>query len=149
MKISIIDITIKCWWKYQKQLIKMSTIEKVIIWQKYKFWQKYQIWHIYQFWQKCQFWQKYQIWQKDQFDTKINNIYLQLPHLLPLDDFGNSSMLYRNEIQTFATFNSCLKWTIRKTLTFCILVMRDILASMDGPFWVSAAKTTTICGYSY
>ena len=69
MKISIIDITIKCWWKYQKQLIKMSTFEKVIICQqKYRCWEKYQTLHIYKFWQKCKY------WQKGQFDTTINNI---------------------------------------------------------------------------
>ena len=47
-------------------------------------------------------------------DKKINltqrsTIYLHLPHLLPFDDFGNLSLLYRKEIQTFTIFNSCLK----------------------------------------
>ena len=80
IKISIIDINIKCW--YQKQLIKMSNIENVIIWHKYQFWQNINFGKNTKFDKSINFDKTINFDKNINFETNINIPHI--PHLIPL-----------------------------------------------------------------
>ena len=108
-----------------KKLTKLSIIDiNINSWSKYQIWQKYQIWPKFQKLTKMSTVDKNVKFDKNiKFDQNINltkmsnlrctfsKMYLPLPHLLPFDYLGDSSVLDRKEIfPSLILF--CVSWNL-------------------------------------
>ena len=132
-----------------KKLTKLSIIDiNINSWSKYQIWQKYQIWPKFQklttmstvdknvkFDKNIKFDQNINLTKMSNLRCTFSKMYLPLPHLLPFDYLGDSSVLDRKEIfPSLILF--CVSWNLvighqgqggtDETNVFTVLVLQRI-----------------------
>ena len=149
-----------------KKLTKLSIIDiSINSWSKYQIWQKYQIWPKFQklttmstvdknvkFDKNIKFDQNINLTKMSNLRCTFSKMYLPLPHLLPFDYLGDSSVLDRKEIfPSLILF--CVSWNLvighqglggtDETNVFTVLVLKKCVCVGGGSPTVPTAFLST------